>query len=230
MSKTFYKFPSTPHLAVLGDMDIREDKVMSDENRKDFLGNEIVVEEKVDGANLGISFDPSGDIMVQNRGTLLHKPFSGQWRKLSHWLSPKVDLFFDFLGDRYILFGEWCYAEHSISYEQLPDWLLGFDVYDKKHRRFFSYLRRNDLFCQLGIVPVPVLGRGCFSLEKLKGFLTKSSLGTKSSEGIYLRRDGLDWLLQRAKLVRPEFVQTIGEHWFRKTIQPNHLNWKRGLS
>jgi len=216
VSKTFYKFPSTPHLAVLGDMDIREDKVMSDEDRNAFLENELVVEEKVDGANLGISFDHSANIMVQNRGTLLHKPFLGQWQKLFHWLSPKIDSFFDVMEDRYILFGEWCYAKHSISYERLPDWLLGFDIYDKKQRRFFSCPRRDDLFCQLDIVPIPVLGSGCFSLEKLKGFLTKSSLGTKSSEGIYLRVDSANWLVHRAKLVRPEFVQTIGEHWSKK--------------
>ena len=34
----------------------------------EFLRYELVVEEKVDGANLGISFDENGTIRVQNRG------------------------------------------------------------------------------------------------------------------------------------------------------------------
>lgn len=225
MRKAFYKFPSTPHLAVLGEIIVRDDKVMSERERKDFLQNELVVEEKVDGANLGISFDSSGNIRAQNRGAFLHKPFSGQWRKLPHWLSPKTDVFFDVLQDRYILFGEWCYAQHSVAYNRLPDWFLGFDIYDKKNHSFFSNQRRDDVFHRLGIVSVPVLGRGRFSLKKLKGFLAKSSLGDKPAEGIYLRVDEGDWLIHRTKLVRPEFIQTIGEHWSRKSIQPNRLGW-----
>ena len=31
------------------------------------------------------------------------------------------------LGDRLILFGEWCAAQHSLDYETLPDWFLAFD-------------------------------------------------------------------------------------------------------
>ncbi len=57
MKGGFFKFPSTPHLALLGDVEIRGDKVMSELERAEFLCHEFAVEEKVDGANLGISFD-----------------------------------------------------------------------------------------------------------------------------------------------------------------------------
>ena len=56
----FFKFPSTPHLAVLLGVDVRGDKVMSEKERDEFLRHEITVEEKIDGANLGISFDGDG--------------------------------------------------------------------------------------------------------------------------------------------------------------------------
>ena len=62
MKDDFYKFPSTPHLALLGEVAVRDDKVMSKFERDEFLTHELVVEEKVDGANLGISFDESGNI------------------------------------------------------------------------------------------------------------------------------------------------------------------------
>ena len=56
---SFFKFPSTPHLAVLENSNIRDDKVLSKEERELFLQHNVYVEEKIDGANLGISFDPS---------------------------------------------------------------------------------------------------------------------------------------------------------------------------
>ena len=59
MIDRFNKFPSTPHLALLGGVGVRDDKVMSEFERCEFLRHELVVEEKVDGANLGISFDES---------------------------------------------------------------------------------------------------------------------------------------------------------------------------
>ena len=67
----FFKFPSTPHLAVLLGVDVRGDKVMSGEERGEFLRHEITVEEKIDGANLGISFDGDGSLRLQSRGALV---------------------------------------------------------------------------------------------------------------------------------------------------------------
>lgn len=223
MKEDFYKFPSTPHLALLGGVAVRDDKVMSKAERDEFFRHDLVVEEKVDGANLGISFDESGNIRAQNRGAYLEFPYLGQWKKLSSWLAPKTDALFEQLTDRYMLFGEWCYAWHSVIYDRLPDWFLGFDIYDKKSRGFFSCQRRDEMFHRLGIVSVPFLGRGHYSFNKLKGFLAKSRLRKGPAEGVYLRFDKGDWLAYRAKLVRPEFVRTIEEHWSRKMIHPNRL-------
>lgn len=67
MSEDFFKFPSTPHLVILGANVVRDDKVMSERECDEFLRHELVVEEKVDGANLGIAFDSSGNLRTQNR-------------------------------------------------------------------------------------------------------------------------------------------------------------------
>ena len=42
-------------------------------------------------------------------------------------------------------------------------------------------------------------------------------------EGVYLRRDQGDWLEQRAKIVRPEFVEGIGNHWSSEPVKNNAL-------
>ena len=223
MKDDFFKFPSTPHLATLAGVDIRGDKVLSEAERGEFLQHALVVEEKVDGANLGISFDSGGRIRAQNRGAYLHLPGSGQWKKLGDWLAPRTDTLFEHLSDHFMLFGEWCYAQHSVFYDRLPDWFLGFDVYDKRFDRFLSSKRRDALFAKMCVAQVPVIARGHFAYPEVQKFLSASQLSDQPAEGIYLRLDQDGWLAQRAKLVRPAFIQAVEQHWSRSAIRANRL-------
>ncbi|MCE2448937.1 MAG: RNA ligase family protein [Candidatus Latescibacteria bacterium] len=199
---------------------------MTASEQNEFLCHKLVVEEKIDGANLGISFDSDGNIRAQNRGAYLELPGLGQWKKLAEWLAPRTDTFFEHLFDRYILFGEWCYAKHTVFYERLPDWFLGFDIYDREAGRFLSCSRRDEFFRTIRICPVPIIRCGHFTLSELSEFLLQSMLGDHPAEGIYLRSDRGDWLVQKAKLVCPAFVQSVEQHWSRKNIEPNRLKWE----
>lgn len=223
MKEDFFKFPSTPHLATMPGVDIRGDKVLTESERDAFLTHEVTVEEKVDGANLGLSFDANGNIRAQNRGAYLHLPGSGQWKKLGEWLAIHTDTLFEHLSDRYILFGEWCYAQHSIFYDRLPDWFLAFDVYDREAGRFMATVRRDQLLGEMHISKVPIIARGRFTYSEIQQFLSQSKLTNQPAEGIYLRIDNGDWLERRAKLVRPAFIQSIEQHWSRSAIRPNRL-------
>lgn len=227
MKEDFFKFPSTPHLAALADVDFRCDKLLSDAERDEFLQRSLLVEEKIDGANLGISFDSGGTIRAQNRGAYLFLPGAGQWKKLDDWLAPRIDTLFEHLSDQFILFGEWCYARHSVFYDHLPDWFLGFDIFDKRSGRFLSSQRRDALMRKMGIAMVPAIARGTFTLPQLQELLSASKFGSEPAEGIYLRHDDVDWLAQRAKLVRASFVQAQEEHWSRSAIKPNRLSSQR---
>lgn len=223
MKEDFFKFPSTPHLATLPGVDIRGDKVLTESERDEFLRHELIVEEKMDGANLGVSFDAEGSIRAQNRGAFLRLPGSGQWKKLGEWLAIHADVLLENLSDRYILFGEWCYAQHSILYDRLPDWFLGFDIYDWEARHFLSSERRSRLLEKMHISEVPSIARGRFSYPELKKLLAQSMLADRPVEGLYLRFDEGGWLGQRAKLVRPAFIQAVEQHWSRSAIRPNRL-------
>lgn len=223
MSEDFFKFPSTPHLASVPGVDIRGDKILTPAERDDFLMHEIVVEEKVDGANLGISFDSEGALRIQNRGAWLHLPASGQWKKLEEWLLPRTDILFESLTDRFILFGEWCYARHSVVYDRLPDWFLGFDIYDRSVGRFYSSGRRDALCRKMNLAQVPVVARARFQFHELLKLQAKSNFSNQPAEGIYLRYDQDAWLVQRAKLVRPAFIQSVEQHWSRSGVKPNRL-------
>ncbi len=227
MKDDFFKFPSTHHLATLGGVDIRDDKVLSGSERNEFLLHELIIEEKIDGANLGISFDSEGNIRAQNRGAYLYLPASGQWKKISEWLELRTDDLFEHLEDHFILFGEWCYAQHSVFYDRLPDWFLGFDIYDKRFSRFLSSEHRDTLLKKMRIAQVPVVACGHFAYPEIIELLSTSKFSDQPAEGLYLRFDQGKWLAQRAKLVRPAFIQSVEQHWSRAAIKPNLLRGHR---
>lgn len=124
-----------------------------------------------------------------------------------------------------IRFGEWCAARHSIPYERLPDLFLLFDVYDRAEGGFWATARRDALAGRLGLAVVPVIFAGRTTLVDLKsGVLAQASrFGLGPAEGVVIRRQTADWLEARAKLVRPEFIQAIDEHWRRRKIEWNRV-------
>lgn len=220
----FVRFPHTPHLAWLGAGQPRDDKVLSGAAAQALLACDLVVEEKVDGANLGLSVDESGVLRAQNRGSYLDLASpAGQWKPLTQWLASRHDEMVKALGVRLILFGEWCYAVHSLHYTMLPSWFLAFDVYDRREARFWSVERRNALVKELDLALVPQLGTGRFDLPALRKLMKNSCVTDGPAEGVYLRHDAGGLLEQRAKLVHPDFVQGIAQHWSRRELQTNRL-------
>ena len=221
----FFRFPHTSHLVWLGHGEPRDDKVLTDIEVKDFLSHNLVLEEKVDGANVGISVDQNLRIKVQNRGQYLTTPFAGQFARLKEWLEPRSDELALALSGGLILFGEWCAARHSLGYVALPDWFLAFDVYDRKALQFWSTTCRDALVTSLGMARVPRIGEGRYTLERLKTNVLSqpSALREGAMEGVVARFQDTDWTIGRAKLVRPEFVQSIGEHWGRRRLEWNRL-------
>ena len=224
----FYRFPHTPHLAWLASGTPRNDKILASEDVDELLSHPVVVEEKVDGANLGFSTDENGELRAQNRGTYLDlQAPQGQWKPLKRWLAPRARALAEALSPPCILFGEWCYAVHSVHYTHLPDWFLAFDVFDRQTGQFWSVERRNDLARRVNIEVVPELGRGHFDVPKLRQLLGKSQLTDGPAEGLYVRRESQGQLLARAKLVRAEFVQAIEEHWSKRSLVENRLDETR---
>lgn len=221
---TFVRFPHTPHLAWLGDRQPRDDKVLAPGEARELLSHDVVVEEKVDGANVGFSVDEHGGLRAQNRGTYVSlESCQGQWKPLKRWAQTRSPALADALGPNLMLFGEWCYAVHSVRYTRLPDWFLAFDVYDRTTGHFWSTARRDALASTLGLAVVPRLGAGRFNLSRLEALLANSRLADCPAEGLYVRQDAGGRLVVRAKLVRREFVQAIDEHWSKKPLVTNAL-------
>lgn len=222
---SFFRFPHTPHLSWLGRGKPRDDKVLSQAEVTAFLAEPVVLEEKVDGANLGFSVGKDGMLRAQNRGQYLPRPFIGQFSRLNNWLAMHEEALFDALGESFILFGEWVAAVHSLEYSGLPDYFLAFDVYDRREKKFWSTARRNVLLGQLGLHRIDQIGSGQYQLASIEQLLLTSTSTYRHGplEGIYLRHEDKDWLLARAKLVQPDFVQSIDDHWRSRSLRWNAL-------
>lgn len=221
----FFRFPHTPHIAWLGEGEPRGDKVLPPTEVNELLIANVSIEEKLDGANLGISFNESGEIQLQNRGSYLKPPYAGQFLKLGQWLDVHLDSLFDHLESNHILFGEWCAAKHSLSYERLPDWFMAFDVYDKTQQKFWSTSRRNLLADSMGISHTPTILQSNVTLNDLKHIVMThlSHFRQGVMEGIIVRKETADWITDRAKLVRPDFLQTMDVHWRGRLIEWNQV-------
>lgn len=221
---SFFRYPHTPHLHWAGDSPPRADKILSDGEQVRLLEAELVVEEKVDGANVGISVDSKGAVRLQNRGAYIGAGAHPQFEPIWPWVYERAHLLKELLEPRLLLFGEWCFAKHSIRYDALEDWFLGFDVYDREKERFWSVDRRNGLLDAADVVPVPELARGRFELPELEEFLSRrSAAGAEQLEGVVVRNDCGGWNSRRAKLVRHDFVQHIDDHWSRALVVQNEL-------
>ena len=219
----FFRFPHTPHLTWLGAGTPRDDKVLSQAEARALLAGEVAVEEKLDGATLGVSVDPTGKLRLQIRGQYLNPPFAGQFSRLAVWVARHEYELAPALGDSLILFGEWCAARHSVVYDRLPDWFVAFDVYDRAVNQFWSAARRDSWALALGLEVVPTLARQRMTLDEMKALIMTgiSRFGTTPLEGVIVRRESAAFLEQRAKLVRPDFTQAILEHWRNRPIEWN---------
>lgn len=177
-----FKFPRTKHLFDAGGSGVsRDDLLMDPGEEATFYSKKgkggrgkagptskdghtptlVAMEEKVDGANLGISINPETfEFKVQNRSHYVNSKTHRQFGTLDSWLSEHSEGLFKVLGsepDRYVLFGEWVYATHSIAYTRLPDYFLAFDIYDGKGGKFLSWRERNRCLEGTGIHTVRLI-------------------------------------------------------------------------
>jgi hypothetical protein len=224
MCNGFFKFPRTPHLKWLTPSTPGEDRVLDDSAAKAFLSAEILVEEKVDGANVGLSLGSGHEIRVQNRGSWVEQGAHPQFQPIWSWIAARRAKLISILEQDVILFGEWCFAVHSVRYDRLPDWFLAFDVYDCEAARFWSSSRRNELAQSADIAVVPQIERGSFAWPEVYAMLDHpSGVSSGSMEGVYLRAEDDRWLHSRAKLVAPDFLAGMATHWAARMLERNRL-------
>lgn len=228
-------YPRTPHL--FGSTGTDDDKWLCEAESLRLLADpSLIVEEKVDGTNVGIEFCAGGEMVLQSHGHRLGDVGHQQYDVFKHWVGIQRQHWEDHLQDRYILFGEWLFARHSIHYRQLSHYFLEFDIYDKVEKCFLDLARRLEWIETLQVKTVPILHTGPIDREQLQAMIGPSQFDGRFEdavsgqtdplmEGLYLRTEANGKVSGRAKHVRPEFVQTSRQkkHWKYDPLVPNLL-------
>lgn len=232
------KYPRTPHIE-------GSRLQLGDEGQGHVLlatlaGQYAVVEEKLDGANAAISFTAAGEMLLQSRGHyLVGGGREHQFSPFKQWAQAHEGRLLERLEDRFVLYGEWLYAKHSVSYDQLPHYFCEFDVFDRQEQVFLSTVRRQQLLLGSPVISVPVVHTGnlpskpkqlsamvLHSLAKSRNWraaleqtVARQGLDqalswrqtdkSDLSEGLYIKLENAHQVLGRFKWVRPDFVQTI---------------------
>ena len=231
------KYPRTPHIE--GSRLQPGDEDLSQIPFKVIQGKHIVVEEKVDGANTAVSFSPYGELLLQSRGHYLDGGYREKhYNLLKQWANVHRDSLYAVLGSRFIMYGEWLYAKHTVFYDALPHYFLEFDIFDRETEKYLDTYTRHELIKDLPVCSVPVLkegvfqskeellvllGRSIFITEKHKENLRAESekLGLDAErqlretdnsdlmEGLYIKVEEDGVVVDRMKYVRASFLQTV---------------------
>lgn len=232
-----HKYPRTPHIEGSrlqpGDEDLSQIPFSS------IAGKNLVIEEKCDGANSAISFDENGELLLQSRGHYLTGGYRERhYNLMKQWAMVHKDAFYQVLGKRYIMYGEWMYAKHTVYYDALPHYFLEFDILDRETGVFLDTPSRHELIKELPVVSVPVLGTGVYqSKEEMLKLLGQSNYVTGNQrenlyraavklgldaerscnetelsgfmEGLYIKVEENGQVADRMKYVRTAFLQCV---------------------
>ena len=247
-----YKYPRTRHLE--GSKKQFGDEDLKNVSFSEIQGKYLVLEEKVDGANCGVSFDSGGKMYLQSRGHFLNGGYGErQFDLFKLWAGCFEEKLRLLLGDRYVMYGEWLYAKHTVFYDCLPHYFMEFDIFDKVEKKFFSTRKRREFLQDAPFVySVRVLEEGYYTgpeaiaaligpslfisetaeehfvLQCKKGSVnpdtaTRQTDLSGTMEGIYIEGD---YVIDRLKYVRASFLNTILDsesHWASRPIVANRL-------
>ncbi|VBB18761.1 dual specificity phosphatase [Yasminevirus sp. GU-2018] len=217
------KFPRTKHMYNLGGAS-RDDLILSDVDIKKLLNVLLYIEEKIDGANMGLSIK-NYKIVAQNRSHYVSSAYHPQFKLLDRWIETHMKDLFDVLEDESkILYGEWVYAKHSIHYTDLPDYFVAYDLYDIAEQRFYSRPRLEKLLEKTSIKIVPLVKSDVFkTVDDIVSLVrSKSAFYDGPIEGVYIRQCGENWLNDRCKIVRNDFI-CGNVHWTKNILIVNKL-------
>ena len=231
------KYPRTRHLE--GSRFQHGDHDLEAVPFKDIRGQFFVVEEKMDGANAGVSFDSDGKLLLQSRGHYLTGgPRERHFDLLKQWAAAHAEDLYLALGDRYIMYGEWMYAKHTCFYDKLPHYFMEFDIYDREKDIFLSTARRREMLADLPVVSVAVLWEGrpqkltevtnlvgpsLFKTPEWRDRLVEAGAAAgvptaqvlaetdrhDAMEGVYIKIEDDERVLERLKWVRASFLSAL---------------------
>lgn len=210
------KYPRTPHLPFsLGATS--DDRMLV--TTQQFHRKRVVVTEKMDGENTTLYRDGFHARSLDSGRHESRDWLGAFWASIGHEIP-----------EGWRVCGENVYARHSIAYDSLPSYFLGFSIWDETNTAL-DWDSTLDWFTLLGITPVPTLFRGIYDEGTLRGlwdYLQKrGDLFGKTAEGYVVRLESRipygEFGNSMAKFVRENHVQSE-QHWRHLAVVPNKLS------
>jgi len=200
------KYPKIPYLVAPAHVQA-DDGLLSEDERRGLVAATVVVEEKLDGANVSLWFD-GATLQVATRGGLNAMDRGGLLGRLRAWALERRDYLYTALDERLVLYGEWLLRRHRIHYSRLPSALIGLDVLNAATSTFLDVPGRDRVLAAACLCPPPVLFDGVLhDLATAENLLGRSRFADEMAEGIVVRPvPPLTGLPRIAKLVRRDFV------------------------
>jgi hypothetical protein len=204
------EFPSTWHLPLEPNA-TTDDKIASVAQMMAFLKHELVIEEKVDGANARLMLH-EGYPVIGNRNHILDKSyhtgsaptnakkdFGAMWSWCYEGNIERLVELEKLLGFKPSVYGEWVYARRGCPYELVPDWFV---PYDAERQLFIAPELARGALTEAGFSVVPLVAKGKFTPKELSVLRDgPSAYGGTDREGIYLKATDGVTLLARFKMV-----------------------------
>jgi len=209
----------SPQIRVQGKFNLSHDE------QRQLLRGKVEITEKMDGANVGIVRGKGDKWTLQKRRGLAEEGVHQQYSFFWNWARYNQEKILA-IPEKWIVYGELCWAQHNIFYDELPSYFLVFDIWDGKH--YLDTPPKLAWANRWGFETVPLLYSGKIETEELDSFMNiKSEYASESiAEGIVIKNYKQQL---RGKLVRPEFMKELDEddHWVKHSIRKNQL--KGGL-
>lgn len=213
-------YPRIPHLPPAPEA-TRDDLVLGERASTALLAEPVVVEEKLDGANVMLWRD--GDaVEAATRGGPGALDRGDQVGPLRAWAAGRIARLQPMLSDRRVLYGEWMWLTHSVAYDALPDSLIGLDLLSPE-AGFAPVAARDRALALAGLVAPPRLFEGVLGTrQRLDELLATSRYGAYRAEGLIIRPTAPGSGARVAKLVGDRFERRSDESW-RRERQRNAL-------
>jgi len=179
-------------------------------------GGHVNVEEKVDGAMVGMCFH-EGHPKIRIKDRILRKGRNAsqassqrQFANIWNWVYDHKGQFeaLEELVGPCSVYGEWMVMQHGMEYTELPSWLIAFDLYLHGQKDFYSPRFARKVLEEAGFSTSPKLSESILSDYSLFIDLIDEPAsfgGSGRREGVYIKICDGEWVTDRFKIVRPDF-------------------------
>lgn len=222
------EYPRILHLPHLPNA-TRDDLVASPEESSVIFSTETVVEEKLDGASLGLRWSED-ELLIRNRNHILRKGYRKETPAKMQF-APVWSYFYDrrsmlenlhSLCGEVSIYGEWLLAQHGIRYDKLPALFIAYDLYKPTERNWVEPALARDYLSRAGFIVPPLFPDELENYEHLETWIQQfsdfSTLDLREGVCVKVIKDGV---LQRFKKVRTSFVR--GQYWSEDSLTKNKV-------